>query len=512
MRRWLVGALVVAVVGAGVVLRSQEVFEPWNGLHKGWGGAVYGNIARNLVRYGPLETRLAPLTNTGPVASRDEWTYYYHYPPLLVGMVAASFRVFGVHEASARLVPLAFSLLTLGLAYLFARRFWSNRIALLALMVIAFLPVETYYADHVDVYGPPAAFFSALAIVGYAWWFEDRRPRYLGLCFGALVAGCLMAWYAYFAAALLAAHALWAGPRDRRPARWIPVALVACGVVVFTGFLLHRRSLLGGGGGEVYGTLLEKLLARTGYFDLAIPTTDGLVPIGPAGFVKHLIRDVARMHGPLTLVLAASWLLTAASRAARRVGDARDGFLLMLLGYGLVHGLAFPMLLPGHEFLSRCFSVGLAVAAAVAMDGLGCRLFPGGPLRAAFATGLLVVLVTASNVALGRRLVVASVAGDEDMMWGTHVREATHPETVVLWPGRANQILEFYLDRRTGWGITSPESLDSALVGVRHAAVAIAERDVGRFPALAGALDAQAPSTSWRGLRLYTIERDPELR
>src|SRR6185503_2128193 len=106
--------LVVLVVVGGAVVRSRDLLQPWVGQHNAFCGALYGICARNFLRFGYWQTRFAPVSSSGLVAP-DEFEYYYHYPPLLVWLVSLSFQAFGVHEWSARLVPLAFSVALLGL-------------------------------------------------------------------------------------------------------------------------------------------------------------------------------------------------------------------------------------------------------------------------------------------------------------------------------------------------------------------------------------------------------------
>ena len=502
-------AIVATVVAGGAALRSRDLFEPWSGLHKAWGGAMYGNIARNLVRYDPRATGFAPLTNVGPLAAREEFEYYYHYPPLLVSMVAASYRVFGVHEGSARLVPLAFSLLVMALVFAFARRFWDVRVAVAALVLVSFLPVEVYYADHVDVYGPPVVFFSGLAVFAYARWYQDRRRGDLVLTVAALALGCLTAWYAYFVVPLLIGHALLVAPRNRRPPLTVPALFVACAVLVFAGFLLHRRLLIGAGGSEVAGSLLEKFFLRSAWTDLAIPTPEGLIPVSLAGFVKHLGRDFVRLHGPMVLALVATWLVLVTRSALRRSLEDRDWFLLILLGFGALHNLAFPKLMPGHDFMSRCFAPGFAVAAAVALVTIARHVeqrFGAWSSRALVATTLAVA--TVSGAVLARQVPQGGVYGDGLQLWGTYVRESTTPETVVLVPGSLDRVLLYYVDRRMQGHVRTPDALRQPAVNGQPRVFALTDREVERYPDLVAALDTSAPHESWRGHRLYSLSGD----
>ena len=55
------------LIFAGSWLRAAEWFEPWAGVHRAWGGAVYANMARNLIRYDVADTKLEVV---GPVATQ----------------------------------------------------------------------------------------------------------------------------------------------------------------------------------------------------------------------------------------------------------------------------------------------------------------------------------------------------------------------------------------------------------------------------------------------------------
>ena len=59
--------LLVLLILVGGWLRSQEWSDPWAGKHRAWGGAVYANMARNLVRYEIADTRLGLIASTGVV-------------------------------------------------------------------------------------------------------------------------------------------------------------------------------------------------------------------------------------------------------------------------------------------------------------------------------------------------------------------------------------------------------------------------------------------------------------
>ena len=66
---------------------------------------------------------------------------YMEKPPLLYWITAASFGVFGTGEGAARLGPMAGCVLLLGALYVFARRWWGERTAMLAAFIAASSPL-----------------------------------------------------------------------------------------------------------------------------------------------------------------------------------------------------------------------------------------------------------------------------------------------------------------------------------------------------------------------------------
>ena len=121
----------IVLISAGAWLRSAELFDPWAGMHRAWGGAVYANMARNLTRYDIADTKLGLIASTG-VVPPEEFQFYYHHPPLNVWAMAVSFRALGVAESSARAVPLVVSLVGIWLVYLLSAELYSRRVGLAA--------------------------------------------------------------------------------------------------------------------------------------------------------------------------------------------------------------------------------------------------------------------------------------------------------------------------------------------------------------------------------------------
>ena len=457
MRNRLRNGAIILIVAAGALLRSRDLLRPWVGVHNGWAGAVYGNIARNFVKYGYWATELGPVSSSGRVA-QEQFEYYYHYPPLLVWLVSASFQVFGVHEWSARLVPWVFSVALMALIYFFARRFYTERVALLALIFSAIVPIEAYYGAHVDVYGTIVVFFTTLALYGYARWLESSRTRDLALCLAGVVLGCMTAWYTFFLVPLIIVHHRWVNAhRDKSRDRQVWLT-AGSALVVFGLFLLHRRLLMGSGRTEVYGTLLQKLLLR-----VSIQTPSGAKP-GFIGLLTSQARDFAHLYSVPLVLLTGAWMGFFVKDALAKRLQAHDWFLLMLLGYGFLHNAAFPSFLLGHDFMIVCYMPGIAIAAAVACARLAV------PIERRWGA-------TASAVAVAALLIVSTVAAlrattrlyseDSDYpaslkRWGEIIRLNSHETDLVFACSPEDRILEWYADRDMRFSISTPREFSDS--------------------------------------------------
>ena len=475
--------LLVLLILVGGWLRSQEWSDPWAGKHRAWGGAVYANMARNLIRYEIADTRLGLIASTG-VVEPEEFEFYYHHPPLNVWAMALSFRAFGVSEWSARLMPLAASILGIALLYGLAAELYSRRAALAAAALLAFAPGETYYADHVDPYGSLGLFCTLLAVFGYARFLRTERTRDLAVCIAGVSAGCLTTWTPYFAVPLLLAHAALSTPRSQWRERAGLLALPLCAVAAFALFVAHRQLLLGSAGGEadgeLYGSLIQKLAARGAWASWF-------------GVESASVADGWRQHGwdtwslltPLPIVLFGAWAFDLARRGFAGGLVARDGIAGILIAYGLLHSLAFPGTLHGHDFLARCYSAGLALTGGVVLAGA----FDG--LRE--KRGVLTALVCA-GAALGLWLVLAlpRLAELRVRRWNPAlnveraqaIRLATEEDTRVLLALRSDRVFQYYIDRPVEFETVSPERL-KALAGEGRDAVWIVPPNRARAAARA---------------------------
>ena len=103
------------------------------------------------------------------------------HPTLYATMLAASFKFFGVHEWSARMISVLFTLLTLLVIYLIMRHLtFSNFSKVLAILIFLFNPLVVQGSLLVDIDNSILMFFIALFV--YAYLKLDReKPKNLVL-------------------------------------------------------------------------------------------------------------------------------------------------------------------------------------------------------------------------------------------------------------------------------------------------------------------------------------------
>lgn len=148
--------LVLLVVGT-------NLGKPFWGEHD-WNGARYGNIAKNYLRYGLLETKFGQVENGG-ISKPSDFIYYTHYQPLLSLFIAGSYKIFGISEFATRIVPLLATAGLMILIYLIAKSLWSFGAGLFASFAALLTPMVRYYGKN-PVHEPLAAFFGALSFYG----------------------------------------------------------------------------------------------------------------------------------------------------------------------------------------------------------------------------------------------------------------------------------------------------------------------------------------------------------
>ncbi|HID62063.1 MAG TPA: glycosyltransferase family 39 protein, partial [Anaerolineae bacterium] len=306
---YLILALILILAA---VISCYRIAEPaWDRAHvinyggavDGWHGSLlteWAGVARNYLKFDYPETGLGQAA----YVTQEDPTLFHHrvdYPPLFPLLVALSFRLFGVHEWSARLVPLLSSAGLLLLVFWLGRKLGGKRVALTASFFFALLPMQVYYSTLTDpqILG---SFFSWLTFVFYLQWVEKGETRYYVGIYASFVLGALSAWVAYFVVPAILLHYLVCEYKGTRNLKF--VLLFALTPLVLFGIHLGWTYMLGGE--QALKGLLDRFLIRT----VSGGTVEGQVvftvwDLYSRGYVR------ARLFlTPIICFLSAVWFIT----------------------------------------------------------------------------------------------------------------------------------------------------------------------------------------------------------
>ncbi|MCW3996241.1 MAG: glycosyltransferase family 39 protein [Candidatus Bathyarchaeota archaeon] len=102
------------------------------------------------------------------------------YPPLLDCITFLSFKVFGVSLLAARLVPLAFSILSLWAVFELANTLYDGKAGLLSAVLLAIMP-GFFWVSRLALLETMLIFFVTLALLFFYKWLLNRQDRWLVL-------------------------------------------------------------------------------------------------------------------------------------------------------------------------------------------------------------------------------------------------------------------------------------------------------------------------------------------
>ena len=392
--RHLERGAVALLLAAALVPRLPDLRGPFDRGFEGFQGSFFATCAVNYERLGLGALNGYPVANVDLSADDPQsWYAYANHPPavpLLAWAGAAALGPSGWDEAwkedrapegletALRLPFFALHLLLLYGLYRALRPGAGAQTALIALALLAVLPLAVLYAGLVNYENPSLA----LVVLGYAaaarWLASEGRARRRALlayaaCFA--LAGCVTFAPVFFVAALAGARLLRGRPREAAVLGGAGLGAALLPLAVHG--LVAGRTLAGLG--QPADTLPER--ARR----MLAPLLDGSVPLPrwlgiQAGGLVELFT--------IPVLLAAAVGLGFALRECRR----RDSLALPLFAGGALLHLAFyrhTSDVPRQDVFFLNLAPGIAALAAVAVDRAGRPLLR---LRAGLAP--LVVLVS----------------------------------------------------------------------------------------------------------------------
>jgi len=390
---WLLLA-VVAVLYCAVCARG--IAAPWHWGHNGYNGAAFSQAAKNSERFGIIGQAQYHFEREPPPAR----AIYTHHPLALHAHLLGSFALFGAHEWSARLVPLAYSLATWLLLVIAVRRYWGDRTAALAGLAYALTPLNLIFANMVN-HEQGGIFACLWLLYAYLRWFETGRRFHAILCAVAVTLAVQFDWPGYYVAFAVAAHCLVTGIRGKAPApwRWFVVAFSAVTLANLFAFF-----------GWVY-------LTRSGLQDMAeaFRLRNQTAPVG--SYLPLIGRRLLVLHGPILLSAAAIGALGGLLAWKRRPLRARALLPLAFFFAGLVQVVVFPQAARLHSYWIYYWSPAIAIAAAVGLEALIDR----GTSLASKWTG-----TTAAQTSAGAIVVLLFIATQGSFAWRTWREQLDH--------------------------------------------------------------------------------------
>lgn len=236
-----------------LLLVGQHSDKPFWGVHD-WNGVRYGNIARNYLKYGLIETKLGQVENSGYVLP-SEFEYYTHYPLLLPVVISMSYWLFGVSEFSTRLAPVLATTGSIVLIFLIGSKLYNLKIGAVAALSALATPMVQYFGKNAS-HEPLALFFILVSFYGYISLGKEKWGQWIFII--GLILAQMTAWAGYFLIpALTLTHIL--RKEFNKVFQLFPYWILF--FVLFSSHLLHVQILTGSITG---GNLFESLMQRSG--------------------------------------------------------------------------------------------------------------------------------------------------------------------------------------------------------------------------------------------------------
>jgi 4-amino-4-deoxy-L-arabinose transferase-like glycosyltransferase len=161
----------------------------------------------------------------------DYMTTYGYYPPIFDLVTTGYLQIFSVNEVAGRLVAVTFSLLAIGLLFMFTKRTYGQRNALIASVLLGTMP-GFFWLSRVSMLETMLIFFFTMVMFAfYTWLNKDNSNR--ALLFSGLALGIgILAKYQIVVAALAMLLSILFLARKRLKINFVKFLLIF-GIAVF---------------------------------------------------------------------------------------------------------------------------------------------------------------------------------------------------------------------------------------------------------------------------------------
>jgi 4-amino-4-deoxy-L-arabinose transferase-like glycosyltransferase len=330
--------LLILLVSLVVLL--PNLTKPFIG-HHDWNGVYYSQIARNYLQYPLKVTKLGQMT--GPN------NFYTHYPPLMPLLLALNFLILGVSDWSARLLPIAFTILTLLTIYRMTQKLKLKNFIGLSSVLIIFTPMLRYFS-HMPSQEALMVFFSVFSVNLYLSLILKPKPKHQYELYIVTILNGLTGWAGYFIYPILAIHAFF------KHKKVFPIILKTIGLLflTFTFHLVHTYLLTGSLTG---GGLIDAFLLRLNLY----PSLGLTEPELPGQF--SLLAYIQKQASILTIYYTATLLLTSFLNflfiifklVKKQSLSLLNQLVLIFLAWGLTYPIIFSNVVFVHEYFNLFF-------------------------------------------------------------------------------------------------------------------------------------------------------------
>lgn len=333
------------LVGA-IAVWSYEITLPYV---KMWEGGYQEIIARNHIQYGFENTRfLLAMSNVN-----DHFIYRFNHPPLFQVYVALSFMTFGIHEWSARIVPILFSVAGVILVYVIASKIYSKRIGVVSSILAAFIPIASYFGRNVN-FESCVLFFGLLTVYLYIRINESPSKLNKLIFIFIVIHGVLSDWPYMILLGVVIVYSLFFDDRINNKKNCL-VAFFISMMILGVYFLINIEV---NGAIELFGRISQR--SEMGNYLLNLKFYDAMG--------QRVVKFI-------TIPIAIASIMGITSSISERFDDNlhkryEHGYLYIFLLWGLLYVILLPQSAFVHDSALYYMIPGVAISAALFIDAI----------------------------------------------------------------------------------------------------------------------------------------------
>lgn len=349
MRRFFLSRLLsllplFTLLSLTVLIHGPLLTKPFYG-HHDWVSVLYGQIARNNLRYGLLVTHFGQVTTAG-VTNPSQFDYHTHHPLLWPLLLTLSAATLGLHEWSIRLVPFLSSLGAMSVYYLLVKRHFGALVAFFSGLFFLATPMFLYFGVLPDK-EPFVLFLILLTLRAYLR-SDLEGPKGLTLLILFLLGG-LTHWIFYLLPIVFFLHQLIV---RRKPKQSLFLLFTFYFLLLATlAFHLWHTHLLTG---DYLGGGLKETLS----FRLSSTASDK-TNFTVIEYISKLFARLGNYFGWIVLPFVSIGLLTLVTWRIQRRGEswldsrtpASFSLIFLFLAIGLLYPIVFRNYVYIHDYL-----------------------------------------------------------------------------------------------------------------------------------------------------------------